>query len=356
MRMGRKLIIGILWILAVVLLVVAIVIGYLSLTEYKPADMELLPIKEGARKEQPKLDKRMNMITWNIGYAGLGRNQNFFMDGGEMVRPDNKADVEENLNGIVRTLSQQKADIYLLQEVDLNSHRSYNLNQREALERGMLMSSSFAHNYRCDFVPFPWPMIGKVESGLMSMSGLLVTEAMRESLPVPFSWPMRVANLKRCLLVERVPIEDTEKELVMINLHLEAFDDGEGKIAQTAALMKILQAEYRNGNYVIAGGDFNQIFPGANKYPVLNADYWAPGTLTERDLPEGFSYVFDASSPTCRLVNENYSGNRESTQLFVIDGFILSPNIRVNHVETIDLNFQHSDHNPVRLEFMLIGE
>ena len=356
MRMGRKLIIGIIWILAGVLLVAALVVGYLSLTEYKPTDMELLPIKEGARKEQPKLGKRMNMITWNIGYAGLGRNQNFFMDGGEMVRPDKKEDVEENLAGIVRTLSQQKADIYLLQEVDLNSHRSYSLNQREALERGMLMSSSFAHNYLCDFVPFPWPMIGKVESGLMSMSGLLVTEAMRESLPVPFSWPMRVANLKRCLLVERVPIEGTEKELVMINLHLEAYDDGAGKMAQTEILMQILKTEYRNGNYVIAGGDFNQVFPGANKYPILNEDYWMPGVLTVQDLPEGFAYVFDASSPTCRLLNENYSGNRETTQFYVIDGFILSPNIRVNNVETIDLNFQHSDHNPVKLEFTLMEE
>ena len=33
--------------------------------------------------------------------------------------------------------------------------------------------------------------------------------------------------------------------------------------------MQILAAEYRNGNYVIAGGDFNQTFEGAASYPLL---------------------------------------------------------------------------------------
>lgn len=109
---------------------------------------------------------------------------------------------------------------------------------------------------------------------------------------------MRVANLKRCLLVERVPVEGTEKELVIINLHLEAYDDGEGKRAQTEQLMQIIAAEYRNGNYVIAGGDFNQTFEGADTFPVLDESTWQPGKLYNSELPAGFSYVFDASKPT----------------------------------------------------------
>ena len=32
---------------------------------------------------------------------------------------------------------------------------------------------------------------------------------------------------------EPVPIAGTKKELVMINLHLEAYDNGEGKVKQT---------------------------------------------------------------------------------------------------------------------------
>ena len=97
---------------------------------------------------------------------------------------------------------------------------------------------------------------------------VLPAQAQRQSLPVPFKWPIRVANLKRCLLVERFTVADSGRELVLINLHLEAYDDGEGKAAQTKMLREFLQAEYEKGNYVIAGGDFNQTFPGPDAIKI----------------------------------------------------------------------------------------
>ena len=238
--------------------------------------------------------------------------------------------------------------------MDLDSYRSYYVDQGDILRRGLGMNMAFAYNYNCEFVPFPWPPLGKVKSGLATLTAFEVTEATRESLPVPFSWPVRAANLKRCLLVERIPVEDSDRELVLVNLHLEAFDDGEGKIAQTKQLMQLLRAEYQKGNYVIAGGDFNQVFEDAKGvYPLVDAACWQPGELNNSDLPAGFRYVFDASVPTCRAVNEPYSGVRAKTQLYVIDGFIVSDNVHVNHVETVDLNFEHSDHQPVYLQVTL---
>ncbi len=343
--------------LAVILLVVVAaggLIGYLSLSEYAPAATERLLVNEGARKDTPAVGSKLTLVSMNIGYGGLGRNQNFFMDGGTMVRPEKKEDVEGNLAGILSVLALQKADLYLLQEVDMNAHRTFWINEADYFAHGLSLSKATAYNYKCEFVPFPWPMIGKVESGLMTLSGLKVTEATRQSLPVPFSWPVRVANMKRCLLVERIPVEGG-KELVIINLHLEAFDDGEGKRAQTEQLMRVIGEEAAKGNYVVAGGDFNQWFPkAAEKYPMLDETYWQPGQLDPADLPAGFTYVFDPATPTCRSVHANYSGDRNNWQFYVIDGFILSDNVKVNHVETIDLNFQNSDHQPVRLEFTLM--
>ena len=46
-----------------------------------------------------------------------------------------------------------------------------------------------------------------------------------------------------------MPIEGSDKELVMINLHLEAYDDGEGKAKQLAMLMDRMQEEVDKGNY-----------------------------------------------------------------------------------------------------------
>lgn len=188
--------------------------------------------------------------------------------------------------------------------------------------------SRFALNYSCDYVPYPvTEPIGRVHSGVATYSRYDITAATRYRLPCPFSWPVRIANLKRCLLVTRIPIDDSEQELVLVNLHLEAYDDGEGKEAQTAMLLQILQEEYVKGNYVIAGGDFNQSFPdGHGPLSHCSGADWTPGTLG--DLPAGWRYAWDSAAPTCRLLNQPYSAGSSGTQFYVIDGFILSPNGR----------------------------
>ena len=339
--------------LGLVLLVVLAaggLLGYLSLTEYRPDDIEPLEVVQAARKDNVRVGERLDVLSFNTGYCGLGREQDFFMDGGSMVRPRSEEDVRANLNGILSELVRQNVDIYLLQEVDFDSWRSYYTNQADTYRHGLSLNMACAYNFKCEFVPYPWPPLGKVESGLVTFTGLNVTEATRESLPVPFSWPVSMANLKRCLLIERVPVEGTDRELVIINLHLEAYDDGEGKRAQTEQLMQILAAEYRNGNYVIAGGDFNQTFEGAASYPLLDESFWQPGKVYVSDLPNGFSFVYDDATPTCRLLNKPYDGERKNAQFYVIDGFIVSDNLKVNLIETVDLNFQYSDHNPVLLQ------
>ena len=336
---------------ALVLLAAAGLVGYLSLTEYKPAPVKALPVTEAALKEEPAVGDLLTVVSFNTGYAGLDRTQDFFMDGGKNVRPGSEEEVRGNLSNMLGVLDGLDAQIILLQEVDEDSARSYGINQKEYYRRGLAMNAAMAYNYQCAFVPFPWPPIGRVSSGLVTLTELNVQSAERISLPVPFDWPVRAANLKRCLLVERVPVKDTDKELVIINLHLEAYDDGEGKLAQTRQLVELLQAEVDAGNYVIAGGDFNQTFPDAPAMPAVEPDGWQPGLMAE--LPEGLSYVYDAATPTCRSLSKPYTGDRSKTQFYVIDGFILSDNLKVNHVETVDLNFLHSDHNPVLLQVTL---
>ena len=292
------------------------------------------------------------MLIWNIGYAGLGKNADFFMDGGESVTSSDLTTVVANLEAISDTISALNPDIAMYQEVDINSSRTYGIDQRWALSFGQ---SSHALNYACDFVPFPMPPIGKVNSGVMTSSVYSIDSAERHALPCPFSWPVSAANLKRCLLVSYLPIEGSDKQLVMINLHLEAYDDGEGKAAQTAQLKDLIQKEYEKGNYVIAGGDFNQSFPNALEfYPNTHPELWTPGILDDNSVPQGWNFAYDLTQPSCRLLNQPYdSSDMENTQHYVIDGFILSPNVELINVETYNMNFEYSDHNPVCLKVIL---
>ena len=295
------------------------------------------------------------MLNWNVGYAGLGRNEDFFMDGGKRSKPDEPDVVYAYLDGIMKTIREQAPDLVLLQEVDADSGRTYEIDERPYLETDM-DNTAFAMNYSCPFVPVPWPPIGKVNSGLFTMTrDLKIESAERISLPCPFSWPLRIANLKRCLLVSHLPVEGSDRELVLVNLHLEAYDDGEGKIAQTNQLRDFIEAEYAKGNYVIAGGDFNQVFPGSlDVYPNTHPENWEPGVLDEKLLPEGWTLAYDLSAPTCRLLNQPYDpADTEGTQYYVIDGLILSPNVKLGSAETVDAGFENSDHNPVKIAVTL---
>lgn len=343
-------------VLGAVVLAAVVLVAWLTIREYKPDAVEGVEIAAFANQTVAPGDS-FTVSTQNTGYAGLGADSDFFMDGGADVAPT-REQMEANLAGLSGQLAGQQADVYFLQEVDTGSSRTYGVNQsylhtlNEASER--YYSSSYALNYSCDFVPFPWPPLGKVHSGLQTLSRFNVDKAERIALPCPFSWPVSAANLKRCLLVNYVPLEGSDKQLVLVNLHLEAYDDGEGKAAQTKMLMDFLTGEYAKGNYVIAGGDFNQTFPGAlDTYPIQDPSLWTPGVLENAILPEGWQFACDLSTPSCRLLNHPYDPNPAGNQFYVIDGFILSPNVRLDRVETMDHQFQYTDHNPVIIEVTL---
>lgn len=354
MKLLRGLFKLLLTLIVCILLVAGGVLAWLTVVEYKPADVETVTVSAGARHDTAQAGKRYKLVTLNVGYAGLGREEDFFMDGGHSVGPKNRQEVEDNLSALLSALSLQAADICFLQETDVNSARSYSIDESDYFARGLGMGSAFAYNYRCPFVPLPWPPIGRVESGLTTLNNLAVSGATRESLPVPFTWPLRIVNLKRCLLVERLPLADNEHSLVLVNLHLEAYSSEEGRKAQMQQLYTLLKTEQRNGNYVIAGGDFNQAFPDSlEAYRLPENPGWTPGMLYADELPEGYTFAYDLRVPTCRTLAAPYDGNRNNLVAYVIDGFIVSSNVKVNSVETVDLNFRNTDHQPVAMEFTL---
>ncbi len=352
---GRRIIKKAVLVLLVILLLAAAFFGFMTLTEYKPADRETLMV-EGQAGKTLSVGETFSVMTWNIGYGALGDNADFFMDGGESVNTADKDRVLSNMEGVLAEIGQAQPDILLLQETDIDSQRSHHVNEYEMVKDEMEgYSASFAANFKVFFVPYPLPPIGKVHSGIATFSSYPVEDAERIQLPVPFSWPVSTANLKRCLLVSRIPVEGSDKELVLINLHLEAYDSGEGKIAQTRELKGILDEEYEKGNYVIAGGDFNQIFSSRdNDAPPAQPGKWAAGWIDVTAFGGNWQFLMDGEVPSCRSLDQPYEGaDPESFQYYLIDGFIVSKNITVTEAAAQDLGFKVSDHNPVLIQVTL---
>ena len=340
------------WMMVCIVIGVVSLLGYLTITEYKPEKVEDIVLEE---RQSFTVKDDIRVVTWNLGYGGLNEDSDFFMDGGKMIMPSSKEDVIKNMVGIGNVLEDIKGDFYLYQEVDKNSRRSYHIDQVHYLKEKLELPGQFAYNFHVKFLPYPWPPIGQVESGVFTQSAYEPTLSQRISLPVPFTYPVRIANLKRCFLVNRYPV-DENRELVLINLHLEAYDDGEGKKEQSKVLMDFMKEEYKKGNYVVAGGDWNQNFEDDNnrKYERAPEGMWNPGEILKNEVSKDWTFAFDNTHPTSRLNNKPYEKGSENTWYYVIDGFLVSPNVKVRKVETIPLDFKYTDHEPVVLQAHLI--
>ena len=222
-------------ILVLVVLVAALLI-WLSVTALNPETEASVLTPDAQIDAAHAPGDTISVLSWNTGYAALGEESDFFMDGGEQTRPESENIIRKNLDGIISRISQTGTDFTFLQEVDSGSTRSYGVLETEKIQTALGQTSAYARNYQCSFVPYPMPPIGKVSSGVLTLSTAPIGAAERVALPSPFKWPVSTANLKRCLLVSYVDLEGTDKQLVLVNLHLEAYDDGEGKAAQTKML------------------------------------------------------------------------------------------------------------------------
>ena len=333
------------------LLAFIIFLLYASIKDYKP-----LPEEVVYETENPDtlLDSTvLNTFIWNIGYCGLGEDMDFFYDRGEKVITSEN-NFQDNLHFISKFIrNNDSVDIFLLQEVDIHSKRSYRSDQFDSIAKQLMDHHAvFAKNYQSFFVPTPLSQpMGEVKSGLAVYSKQKPAVSVRHSFPGNYAWPKSLFMLDRCFLVNRYPLNNG-KELLVINTHNSAYDDGSLREMQMNHLKEFLTNEYKKGNKIITGGDWNQCPPGFMPdfayfhFDTINVSYIPKNYLT----PE-WSWVYNNHIPTNRRLNIPY--DKEKSLTTVIDYFLLSPGMKIIEIKTIDLDFQYSDHQPVIVKVKL---
>lgn len=329
-----------------------IILGYSTISEFRPNEVSIINT-EGQSDKILHDSIEISLLTWNIGYAGLGEEMDFFYEGGKMVRPTEDLNTKY-LSGIERFISNmQDVDFLLFQEVDFKSKRSYSTNQYQRIKNILPEYNPVkAYNYKSWFVPMPLtePM-GNVLSGMATFSKFKALEAKRIATPGSHVWPKKLFMLKRCFIYSKYRVADG-KDLIIINLHNSAFDD-ESKLrkVELEMLKQLLIDEYKKGNYVIAGGDWNQN-PVGFKENSFRKYLSKPNWPIETDyLPADWVWASDFSTPTNRGVQFPFDINK--TETTILDFFVTSPNVRAIKVKTFDLGFEDSDHHPVMLRVKL---
>jgi len=355
-----------------VVLIVGGYFAYLQATYSRIADMKYLST-ENNQLNRLAVGQEYSISTFNIGFGAYSQSFSFFMDEGEMINGTktkgksakalSEEDVNNNIAGAINLIkNQSQSDFYFFQEVDTDSTRSYYVNQVDLINQAFEnYASVFAENAHSKYLFYPLSdPIGKINSGILTLSRYNVDYSVRRSLVIETGMVNKLFDLDRCFSVTKLPIYGTSKYLVLINVHLSAYDDGDIRNQQIAALYKLMDYEYNtNGNYVVVGGDFNLCLAGEDG--IFNNQMKTPSWC--KPLPEGYTadnfafigysinYDLSTTIGTCRDASMKYS---EGVNLeVIIDGFITSGNITVSSTSIIDGKFKNSDHNPVRMEFVL---
>lgn len=225
---------------------------------------ETLPMESAlpleTTKELPTAPAKnvLKVASYNIGHGQ-----------GVKANPWDYRDKQTTLNHLEllsKVIIAMDADVYLLQEVDVDSARTHRVNQIQFLkERTGLPYHACALMWQQNYIPYPyWPPsehIGYVRAANCVLSRYPLSNHYRVIFEKPqsFPWWYRLGYLDRG--IERVDVTIGEKKVAVLNVHLEAWEK-EARANQVKVISDYMKTITLP---IVLGGDFNVVPPDAGK-------------------------------------------------------------------------------------------
>ncbi len=225
---------------------------------------------------EPK--ETLSIISYNMGFAsGLMNNQ-------AIKAP--KSIFDNNLKKMNDAFNEVNPDFIAFQEIDIDSNRSYNINQVKEISKATnIRYSVYLSNWNKRYLPFPyWPPsvhYGKVFSGHSLHSKYPINYQKRHNLKQPLDKPYHYNKLSLSRIFQECEVQIGNKKLMIINVHLEPFSTI-NRMKQAKLLIELY--EKHKNKAVIITGDMNSIPPYATKFKDFpndpdNDDYTGDNTI-----------------------------------------------------------------------------
>lgn len=274
-------------------------------------------------------DSVFSLITYNIGYlSGMTNNR---------AVAKTKDLFKYNLKRVYNQFEEYNADFIYFQEIDYHSNRSYYVNQQDELQKLGYNHIFQAVNWDVNYLPFPYfpPSAhhGEIYSGQSIFSKYLLTEPERIVLERVADSPFYrdAFYLDRIAQVSKTKING--KTMVLINLHLEAFDQAT-RHKQTEFIVELYN-KYKDQFPVLLAGDFNSDI--AFEDAAINKILGIPGIGSAHFNDKNEAKTYPSANPQARL-----------DYVFFNKKFI-----KMINSEILSSFGESSDHLPVLLEFKL---
>ena len=258
-----------------------------------------------------------SVITFNIGYLS-GMTNNLPIERSSQL-------FEDNLERTSKLIETYQPDIVCFQEIDFDADRSFNVDQMTyLLEYTDLVNAAIAINWNVSYVPFPyWPIdahFGGMLSGQAVASKYPIVTNERIVLQRPESTFFIYDLFYLDRLIQLCTIKIGNRDLVVINVHLEAWDK-EVRLKQA----KVVAEYYKrlSGKFpVLLLGDFNDS-PDSPIYKIL----LSVGNIVDSSLAKNDNitdqidyYTFKSADPNIKI---DYIFYKNNGSLLIDDSYIV---------------------------------
>jgi len=337
-KRGVKIIVILFFILVLLLVVFYFWAGSSTLPEEKLAEIIVFSDKTAI---SPVKQEVFTVMSYNIGYLS-GMTNNLPMKPGKPL-------FEKNMETFLQLVKEVQPDFIGFQEIDFHSRRSHYINQlRTIAEKSDYTCAAKAINWDKRYVPFPyWPPsihFGRMLSGQAVLSRRPILSAKRIVLQKPKNQPFYYNTFYLDRLVQVVTVKIDSKDLIILNVHLEAFEQ-ETRETQAKRVLNIYRS-LKDDYPVLLMGDFNCVPPdAARKKNFLDE----PGTDFSND--KTIEVFFKEKSLSRASPAFTYPADKPNRKLDYI--FYNHDKIKLIHAFVPKIN--SSDHLPVVMQFALMS-
>ncbi len=281
----------------------------------------------------------LSVMTYNIGWlSGMTNNL-------PVAREEDL--YAQNLKDALVVLNKYHPSIIGFQEIDVFAKRSFFYNQPDSLGIYLkYLNGCLAVNWDKKYVPFPyWPIkyhFGQLISGQYVMSDLEIIKNDYVTLPKPVNAPFYYNAFYLDRLIQKTWIKSGKGEILVMNVHLEAFDQETRIMHVNLVINEYLK--YADELPVLLIGDFNSRAMGAE------------GPINESarkmfEVPGVAAAITDSLFALNPMSNYTFSSGEPIEKIDYI--FFNTKFIEKLDAKVIQEAGQASDHFPVWMQFVL---
>lgn len=346
--------------LSFVLVLALLMVHFLAITtqnfvhRYERKERQAVLQLNNINPEELDVNKTFRLTTYHLNQGLLSATQKLPFSFGNETQFLPLEKVKENLDGSIQLLRESQSDFFFLQGIEVNSHRTYQLNFLDYLSKHFSVGFAFAYTQKTTHYPWLSLALGEgqsLQSGMATFSPFAIEKTEGISLENDKAWWdfSSWQAEKATLLRSEFFLPNTERKLVLLQFFLPASLSEDAFATALKRLGTVFEEEKKQGHLVLAGGNFGK--PLAN---IENRLHYGEKELLSLIFAENRTDIktaFAEQGNTAREKFSPYVAGQSAT--YIEDAFFFTSGVEVQACRVLSTTFSYSANEVLQVEFQL---